>query len=143
MPDKGKIMSQIYYEKLSRLIQLNQELFVQKEIRAKEAVTALRMIGFSETMAAKRFREWSVKLNDLEPEAGKIKKQMLKEQASLEKYILRARLGKQKYREYIELRSEFKQSRSSRSETVNALMQFGYSRRFAEHTVDKWEVEQW
>lgn len=65
-----------------------------------EAVTVLRILGFSETMVAKRANEWVVQSSIYVTETDKSKKQRLKQQASLEKYMLRMRLGK-KYREEI------------------------------------------
>ena len=143
MPDKGKTMSQTYYERQSRLIKLNQESFDRKEINVKQAVTALRMIGFSETMAVKRVSEWSEQSSNPGAETDKEKKHRIKEQASLEKYILRIKLGRKKYVEYIELRSKYKHRELSRDKIVITLMQFGYSRKFSERTADKWETEKW
>ena len=101
MPDKGKVMSQTYYERQGKLLKLYQESFSRKEISVNEAVTALRMIGFSESVAARRVNEWAAKSKINEPETNKTRNHRLKQQASLEKYILRMRLGKKYYDEYI------------------------------------------
>ena len=136
MPDKGKTMSQAYYEKQSKLINLYQELVTRKEMNTKEAVTALRMIGFSETMAAKRVSKWSTQFNNPVPETDKEKKRRLQEKASLEKYILRMKLGKKFY-----LRLKFKQKELSKDETVKKLIQSGYNVEIAKSIVDDWEAE--
>ena len=143
MPDKGKAMSQVYYERQSKLIKLYQDFFDRKEMKVKEAVTALRMIGFSETMAARRVGEWSAQFSNPAPETERDKKRRIKEQASLEKYLLRMKLGKKKYEEYIKLRSKYKQGELSRGKAEFALMQFGYSQKFSECTADKWLAEKW
>ena len=106
MPDKGKVMSQTYYEKQSKLFKLYQESFDRNELDVKEAITTLKMIGFSESIAATRVAEWKGQHNTREQETDREKKQRLKEQASLEKYILRMRLGKDKYEEYMILHSK-------------------------------------
>jgi len=94
MPDRGKIMSQTYYEKQSRLLKLYRESFERKEINAKETVTALMMIGFSETIAVNRTNEWDVQPGTQLPETEKDIKRRLKEISSLKNYLIRMRLGK-------------------------------------------------
>jgi hypothetical protein len=97
MLDKGKIMSQTYYEKQSKLLALFKESFIRKEMDAIEAVKALRTIGFGETIAANRVNEWAALNSTVSPETNRAKNQRLKQQASLEKYVLRMRLGKKYY----------------------------------------------
>lgn len=143
MPDKGKVMSQTYYERQSKLLKLYQESFARKERSVKETVTALRILGFSESIAATRVSEWAVKIDSNEPETSKAKKLRLKQQASLEKYILRMRLGKKYLDEYMRLRSKYKNKELSREETVTKLIQSGYSRKFSKCITDKWETEIW
>ena len=138
MPDKGKVMSQAFYEKQSKLINLYQESFARKEMNVKEAVTALRMIGFSETVAAKRVSGWSVQINEQAPETDKEKKRRLKERDSLEKYMLRMILGKKFY-----LRLKYKQKELTKDETVKKLTRSGYTEEIAKSIVDGWEEEKW
>ena len=140
MPVKGKIMSQAFYEKQSKLLKLNQESFKRNEINYKEAVTALKLHGFSDTVAAIRVNEWKAQLGDSITETEKEKKRRLKEQASLEMYLLRIRIGNKKY---MELRSKYKNKELSRENTVFELIHFGYSRKYSECTIDKWEKEKW
>jgi len=45
-------MSQTFYERQSKLLKLYQELFARKEMNDNEALIVLKMIGFSETLAA-------------------------------------------------------------------------------------------
>ena len=94
MPDKGKIMSQAYYEKQSKLFQLYKESFSREEMNSVEAASALRVIGFSNTIATRRVKEWAEKGNNYEPETGKAKNRRLKQQASLERYVLFMRYGR-------------------------------------------------
>ena len=100
MPDRGKVMSQTYYERQSRLFKLYQESFDRKEINVIEAVRALRIIGFGKAMAASRVNEWTANTGSIVPETEKVKKKRQRQQASLEKYILRIRLGKKYYDKY-------------------------------------------
>ena len=144
MPDKGKIMSQTYYERQTKLLKLYQASIARKEMNVNEAVTALRMIGFSKTIAAIRVSEWAAQFNSNEPETNKAIKHRLLQQASLEKYFLRMRLGKKHYSEYMQLRAKYKNKELSRDEAVTELMQSGgFSRKFSKCTVDKWEGERW
>ncbi|MDR0456226.1 MAG: hypothetical protein LBH20_06045 [Treponema sp.] len=136
MADKGKIMSQTYYERQSRLLNLYQESFTRKEMNANEAVIALRMIGFSGTIAANRVRDWEEHINTVLPETDKARKQRLKQQASLEKYVLQVRLGKKYY-----LRRKYKQNEISKEETVKKLVQKGYKQETAKALVAEWEAE--
>ena len=142
MPDKGKIMSQAYYEKQSKLFKLYRESFARKEINRNEAVKALRLLGYSETIAAIRVNEWTEQFNTNEPETGRAKKLRLKQQTSLEKYMLSIWPGK----EYYDLREkytqmELSQKELSKNEIVEKLIHLGYSRKFSERTVNKWEME--
>ena len=105
MPDKGKIMSQTYYEKQDRLIKLYHEAFSEKEMDDKETVTALRKFGFSETMAVRLVSKWTIQIDDQLPKTNREKKRRIKERASLEKYTLRMNLGKKRYEEYIKKQS--------------------------------------
>jgi len=94
MPDKGKTMSQTYYERQSKLLNLYKESFIREGINADEVIVALRMIGFSNTIAVNRVNEWAALIGTAVPETDKEKKQRQKQQASLEKYIHKMRLGK-------------------------------------------------
>jgi len=136
MPDKGKVMSQSFYEKQSRLYQLFQESFTRKEMNTTEAITALRIIGFSKSIAARRVNEWARQSNDYMPETETIKKRRLKKQASLEKYILYMKLGK-KY--YSNLESKHKDKEFSKDKVISILMQSRHSRELAESIVKNWE----
>jgi len=135
MPDKGKIMSQVHYEKQSRLFNLYRESFERAEMDIKETISALKILGFSETVASIRVNEWKAQHGSREVETEKTKKRRLKEQASLEKYILRNRLGKK----YMEFRSKYYKDELSKNETVEELMKFGFDRKYCECTVDKWK----
>ena len=141
MPDKGKAMSQTYHEKENKLLQLYQESFVRKEMNVNEAATALKMMGFSESIAASRVRDWAAHVTTEEPETGKAKRHRHTQRVSLEKYILRIRLGKKYYDAYMKLQLKYKNKELSRDRTVAKLIQSGYSRKYAERTVDKWEAE--
>lgn len=156
MPDKGKAMSQIFFERQSKLIMLYQESYNRKEMTVKETVTALRMIGFGKTMATRRVSEWSAQISNPVPETESDKKRRAKERASLEKNMLRMRLGKKKYEEhllceklgekkyeeYTELRSKYKRKLLTRDKTVNALIkQFEYDRKSSDGIIDKWDAE--
>jgi len=103
MPDKGRVISQTYYEKQSKLFKLYRELFQRDELNIEDTIKALRNIGFSKTIAASRINEWKAQLNqdELKPETVKEKKHRQKQMASLEKYMFRMRLGKKKYDEYM------------------------------------------
>ena len=93
MPDKGKIMSQNYYDKQSKLIMLLQESLAIKEMDTNEAIKTLRILGFSEIIAAERVREWAAQVNTA-PETEKTKKTRLRQLASLENYMRRMRFGR-------------------------------------------------
>ena len=136
MPDKGKIMSQTLYERQSRLINLYKELFIRKEINANEAIMALRMIGFSKTIAAIRVREWADGITTIEPLTEKEKKQNQKERASLEKYVLQMLLGKKYY-----LRLRFKRKELTKDETVIKLVKSGCKEEIARELVNEWESQ--
>jgi regulator of replication initiation timing len=141
MPDKGRAMTQTYYEKQSKLLKLYQESFARKEMNVKETVMALRMIGFSEEIAAKRVNEWAAQANIVVLDTERAKKARLKQRISLENYVLRMRLGKKYYEEFTKLRSKYKNKELSKEDAVQKLIQTGYSREFSECIVDKWEVE--
>ena len=100
---------------------------------------ALRMIGFSESMALSRVCEWAAQGSTNETETSKSKNQRLKRRASLEKYLLRMSLGKKNYDEYVKLQVKYKNKILSNNEIITELMQLGYSRKFAEFTLGKWE----
>jgi len=117
MPDKGKIMSQTFYERQSKLLNLYKELFVRKEMNDAEVVTALKMIGFSEKIAANRARDWTALNITVEPETERIKNRRIKERSSLEKYVQKMLLGRKYY-----LRLQFIQGELSKDEIVKKLM---------------------
>jgi len=139
MPDKRKIMSQTYYERQNKLIELYKECIIKKEMNVNETVMALRLIGFSESMASSRVREWAAQSNTDEIETNKTATQRLKQKISLEKYILRMGLGKKYYDKYVKLQEKYKNKELSENEYMTELMQFGYSRKFAEYTIGKYE----
>ena len=136
MPDKGKIISQTYYERQSRLLKLYQESFVRNEMDIDDTATALRMIGFSKTCAANRVSEWAMLIGTDVSETAKAKKQRQKQQASLERYVLQMRLGKKYY-----LRLKYKRKELSKDEVVKKLMQKGYSQETSNIMVDEWGAE--
>ncbi|MCL2273270.1 MAG: hypothetical protein FWC19_10760 [Treponema sp.] len=139
MPDKGRIMSQTYYERQSKLIELYKECIIKKEMKASEAVMALKLIGFSESMALSRVRDWASQSNTNITETSNITNQRLKKKISLEKYMLRMELGKKYYDEYMKLLEKYKNKEISKNEYRNELMQFGYSKKFAEYIIGKQE----
>ena len=134
MPDKGKIMSQTNYERQSKLLNLYQELFTRKEMNDTEAIIALRMIGFSECIAANRVREWAVLNNAVKPETERARKQRLKERASLEKYVLQMLLGKKYY-----LRLKFLRKELTKDETIKKIIKSGCKEETAREMVNEWE----
>ena len=133
MPDA---MSQTYYEKQGKIIKLYQEAFGRNEMTVKEAVTALKMIGFSESMASRHVNEWSEKFSNLVPETEKEKKRRLRETGSLEKYLLRMKLGNKYY-----LRLQYRQNELSKEETVKKLIRSGCKEDVAKSLADDWEAE--
>jgi len=139
MPDKGKIMSQAYYERQSKLIELYKECIIKKEMNVNEAIISLRLIGFSKAMAASRVHEWAAQSNTDNTETSKTAKQKLKQRAALEKYMLRMSLGKKYYDEYVKLQKKYRDKKLSRNDCMTELIQLGYSGKFAEYTVSKWE----
>ena len=141
MPDKGKIMSQTYYERQSKLLNLYRESFARKEMNLIETVTALRMMGFSEAIAINRVNEWETQFDTHVFEIGKAKKASLKQQISLEKYVLRMRLGKKYYDEYMLLRSKYMQKELSKEDVLKKLIQSGYSLELSKCILNKWEIE--
>jgi hypothetical protein len=141
MPDKGKAMTQTYYEKQSKLLKLYQESLARKEINIKETVTALRMIGFGEEIAANRVYEWATKIGIVVSETGKAKILRQKQRISLENYVLRMRLGKKHYDTYMKLLSKYKNKELSKEDILLELIQTGYSQKFSECIVDKWGAE--
>ena len=94
MPDNNKVMTQIFYEKQSKLYELYKESFNRKEMNVQEVIAALRILGFSNTIASRRVNEWAAEPNSYAPETEKAKKRRFQQRNSLEKYILRMRLGK-------------------------------------------------
>jgi len=146
MPDKGRIMSQTYYERQSKLIELYKEAFIRKETNENDTVISLRTIGFSELMAANRVREWAVLSNTYEPETDKSNKRRRKLQDSLEKYVFSTMLDKKYFNEenkkYINehklLKAKYRKKEFLKDDCVKQLMQSGYSERFAEYIVGKW-----
>ena len=141
MPDRGKVMSQTYYEKRSKLFKLYQEAFTRKEMNVADAVRALEMIGFGKTIAENRVNEWASEPDICIPETNKVKKNRLKQQVSLEKYMIRMKLGGKFY-----LRLKYKQKGLSKEETVEKLIQLSLydkekARKIAEYVVDGWEKE--
>jgi hypothetical protein len=85
--------------------------------------------------------EWAAQIAIVVPEAEKAKKYRLKQRVSLENYVLRMRLGKKHYDKYMKLWSKYKNKELSKKDTVIEFVQAGYSRRFSECIVDKWEAE--
>jgi hypothetical protein len=134
--DKGKIMSQTFFERQSKLFDLYQVSFARGEMSADEAMISLRMIGFSDTIATIRVREWAAPSTTGDIETDRAKKQRLKQMASLEKYILQMRLGKKFY-----LRLKFKRNELSKDETVKKLTNKGYTVEIAKEMVNQWETE--
>ena len=134
MPDKGKIMSQVFYERQNKLLGYYQVSFTKGEMSVNEAVFALRMIGFSETIAPTRVREWAALFTTNEPETDRTKKQRIKQMASLEKYILQMKLGKKYY-----LRLKFNRKELTRDETIKKLIQGGQTEETAKEMVRFWE----
>ena len=135
MPDKGKIISQTFYEKQNRLLDLYKDLIVGKKINENEAVKSLKMIGFSETIAASRVREWAL-ITDADPITDRFEKQMLKERTSLEKYVLQMSLGKKNYIQLL-----FKEKKLTRDETVKKLIKAGCKEETAREMVNEWEIQ--
>ena len=138
MPDRGNVMSQAYYEKQTKLYQLYHESFGRKEINTMEAIAALRVLGFSDSIAIRRVNEWEGQSISYASETGKAKNRRLKQQASLERYVLYMRLGK-KY--YIHLKSEYRDKKLSKEKIVSILMQSKHSRELSESIVEKWDKE--
>ena len=136
MPDKGKIMSQTYCERQSKLLNLYQELYHRKEMNDSETIAALRMIGFSETIAANRVREWAENFLDIKLDTERAKKLRLKERASLERYVLQMQLGKKYF-----LRLKFKRRELTKNETVEKLKKVGCEDGVAIELVNEWETQ--
>jgi len=132
-------MSQTYYERQSKLMELYKECIIKNEMKTNEAVIALRLIGFSESMASSRMHEWASQSNTNITETSNTKNQRLKKKISLEKYILRMELGKKYYDKYVKLLEKYKNKEISENEYRNELMQFGYSKKFAEYIIGKQE----
>ena len=146
MPDKGKVMSQTFYERQSKLIGLYRESVLKKELKVDEAVMSLKLIGFSDAMALSKAREWAALPDSNEPETERAKKIRQKQRVSLEKYALNMILDKKYYNEnekkYLNehrmLKSKYKKGSLSKDNCVIQLIQSGYSREFAEVIVEKW-----
>ncbi|MDR0443711.1 MAG: hypothetical protein LBH44_09915 [Treponema sp.] len=92
--DKGKIKSQCFVDRESRLIQLYREAFGRQELNSKETVTALRQVGFSEIMAVSKASGWAEENRSYAPEAATIAKKRKKEQQALEAWYLKKRFAK-------------------------------------------------
>ena len=90
-----------------KLLELYKESFGKKEMPANEVITALRMLGYSESIATNLVSEWAALDNTNATEAKKSKKQRIRQRASLEKYVLRTRLGKKYYVEYIRRHKDY------------------------------------
>ena len=127
-------MSQVFYERQSKLLGFYRVSFAKGEMSVNEAVIALRMIGFSKTIAPTRVREWAALSTTNEPETDRAKKQRIKHMASLEKYILQMKLGKKYY-----LRLKFKRKELTREETIKKLIQSGQKEETAKENVSLWE----
>jgi len=138
MPDKGKVMSQAYYEKQNRLYQLYQESFARKEMNVTEAKAALRIIGFSDSIVIKIVNEWTTQCGWYKPETDKAKNRRLKQQTSLEKYILYIRLGK---KFYAALKSKYENKEISRAEVLLKLKDSKHSRILSESIIETWEAK--
>lgn len=138
MPDRGKLMSQAYYERQTKLLKLIQESLGRNEMNAKDTVKALRTVGFSETIALHRVNEWVTQVSSYLFETEKAKKTRHKQQISLEKYILRMRLGKITIKK---MQIEYKNKALSKEKVILNLIQSGYSQKTSEKIVDKWEEE--
>jgi len=146
MPDKGKIMSQTYYEKQSQLIKLYKESFLRKEMDVNEAIKSLRVIGFSEIVAANKVREWVVLPDENKPETARAVKQRFIRQVSLEKYVFNIIFDKKCFNEsnkkYFNeqklLKSKYFRKELSKDDCVIQLIQSGYNKDFAEIIVEKW-----
>ena len=136
MANKGEIMSQAYHERQSKLLGLYKVSLIQGEMSANEAVIALKMIGFSETIAQTRVREWAALSADSGIETDKERKQRLKQIASLEKYVLQSRLGKKYY-----LRLKFMRNEIAKEEAVKKLIKMGYKEEIAVELINDWEAE--
>ena len=149
MPDKGRIMSQTYYERQSKLIELYKEAFLRKETSENDTVMALRTIGFSALMAANRVREWAASSDTYEPDTDKAKKHRHRQKASLEKYVFTMMLDKKYFNEenkkYMNehklLKANYKKKELLKDDCVKQLIQSGYNKEFAEYIADKWETE--
>ena len=85
MPDKGKVMTQVYYDKQNRLYELTKESFIRKAMSATEAIAVLRILGFSNSIANVRVNEWTVQPNSYTSETITEKNRRQKQQVSLEK----------------------------------------------------------
>ena len=133
MPDKGRIMSQTFYERQSKLMGLFKEAFVRNEMNVNEAVKALRTLGFGKIMAANRVREWAALPDTNEAETERAVKLRHKQQASLEMYMLRM--------EYMRLRKKNKKDYMSKSDILNELFQSGYRQEYVKCVVSGWDKE--
>jgi len=136
MPDKGKIMSQAFYEKQRRLLDIYQDLFITKEMDEKDTAKSLKMIGFSETIAVNKIQKWAATNNDVVTVNDKERKQMLKERSSLEKYVLQMSLGKKNY-----IRLMFKENKLTRAETIKKLIKPGCNEEAVRNMVSEWEEQ--
>ena len=138
MPDKGKVMSQAFYEKQSKLYELIRESFGRKETDVAETITVLKVLGFGNSMAGRRVNEWAMQHINYASETAAAKNRRLKQRDSLEKYVLCMRLGR-KY--YMHLKSKFKDKELSRDEVMSKLMQAKHSKKLSESIMEKWKNE--
>jgi hypothetical protein len=91
MPDKGHIKSQREYEEEVKMFELYKVAFLREELSYSEAVLALKMIGFSKTVAPQRLNKWKAEDRPMLPESESAKKKRRKEQNSLEARLFRRR----------------------------------------------------
>jgi len=149
MPDKGRIISQTFYEKQSKLIKLYKESFLRKEMDVNEAITSLRVIGFSEKMADNKVREWVVLPNENKFETERAVKQRFKQQDSLEKYVFNIIFDKKcfnendkKYfNEHKLLKSKYLKNELSKDDCANQLMHSGYRQEYVKCIISRWDKE--
>jgi len=136
MPEKGKIMSQAFYEKQSRLLNIYQDLFVTKEMDEKDTAKCLKMLGFSDSIIVNKIQKWAILNNKAAPVTDREKKQMLKERVSLEMYVLQMSLGKKNY-----IRLMFKENKLTRAEAIKKLIKPGCNEETVRNMVSEWEEQ--
>ena len=133
MPEKGKTMSQTFYDKQNRLLVIYQKLFTGKEMDEKDTVKSLKMIGFSEIIAVNKIRNWAEDEN-VSVLTGKEINKMLKERTSLEKYVLQMSLGRKNY-----IRFMFRENKLTRDEALKMLISTGCKEEAARDMISEWE----